>query len=54
MTIVWTIALYGLETWTLRKYERGRLEDFEMWIRRNIENISWKNQMPNEYVLQKI
>ena len=24
MTIVWSVALYGSETWTLRKYERDR------------------------------
>ena len=28
MTIVWSVALYGSETWTLRKYERDRLEAF--------------------------
>ena len=27
---VWSVALYGSETWTLRKYERDRLEAFEM------------------------
>ena len=30
-TIVWRVALYGSETWALRKYERDRLEAFEMW-----------------------
>ena len=27
---VWSIALYGSETWTLRKLERKYLESFEM------------------------
>ena len=30
MTIVWRVALYGLEIWTLRNYERDGLEAFEM------------------------
>ena len=29
MTIFWSVALYGSENWTLRKYE-DRLEAFEM------------------------
>ena len=29
--IVWSVALYGSKTWELRKYERDRLEAFEMW-----------------------
>ena len=32
MTIVSNVALHESETWTLRKYERDRLEAFEMWI----------------------
>jgi len=31
MTLVWSVALYGAETWTLRKAERMKLEAFEMW-----------------------
>jgi len=28
---VWSIALYGAETWTLRATDQERLESFEMW-----------------------
>jgi hypothetical protein len=27
----WSIALYGAETWTLRKVDQKYLESFEMW-----------------------
>ena len=30
-TIVWSVALYGSETWTLIKYERDRSDAIEMW-----------------------
>ncbi|KAJ4450707.1 hypothetical protein ANN_02136 [Periplaneta americana] len=33
---VWSVALYGAETWTLRPSEEKRLEAFEMWIWRRI------------------
>jgi hypothetical protein len=28
---VWSIALYGAETWTLRAVDQKQLESFEMW-----------------------
>lgn len=39
-TLVWPVVLYGCETWTVRKEERGRLEAFEMWTWRKIDKIS--------------
>ena len=50
-TIVKCVAFHGFETWTLRKYERVRLEAFEMWTWKNMENISWKDLKTNEYAL---
>ena len=29
---VWSVVLFGAETWTLRRNEQKRLEAFEMWI----------------------
>ena len=28
---VWSMALYGAETWTFRAADQKRLESFEMW-----------------------
>jgi hypothetical protein len=28
---IWSIALYGAETWTLRAVDQKHLESFEMW-----------------------
>ena len=30
--IVWSVALYGVESWTLRRNEKKELEAFEMKI----------------------
>jgi len=37
--LVWSVALYAAETWTLTQTDR-RLEAFEMWIWRRMEKIS--------------
>ena len=50
--VVWSGALYGLETWTMRENEIDRLQAFEMWIWRRMEKISWKDKVTNEHVLE--
>ena len=50
--VVWSVALYGSEAWTMRKDEIVRLQAFEMWIWRKMEKISWKDMMTNEQVLE--
>jgi hypothetical protein len=37
---IWSIALYGAETWKLRAVEQKHLESFEMWCWRRMEKIS--------------
>jgi hypothetical protein len=37
---VWSIALYGAETWTLRAVDKKHLESFEIWCWRRMEKIS--------------
>jgi hypothetical protein len=51
---IWSIALYGAETWTLRKVEQKYLESFEMWCLRRMEKISWTDRVRNEEVLHRV
>jgi hypothetical protein len=48
---IWSIALYGAETWTLRAVVQKHLESFEMWCWRRME-ISWTNHVRNEILLR--
>jgi hypothetical protein len=34
---IWSVALYGAETWTLRPVDQKHLENFEMWCLRRKE-----------------
>ena len=36
---VWSIAVYGAETWTLRAVDQKHLESFEMWCWRKMEDV---------------
>jgi hypothetical protein len=48
---VWSIALYGAETWTLRTTDQKHLESFKMWCWRRMEKISLTDHVRNEDVL---
>ena len=47
---VWSITLYGSETWTLRKLERKYLETFEIWCLRRMKKVKWSEKVTNEEI----
>ena len=51
---VWSMALYGAETWTLRATDQKYLKSFEMWCWRRMEKISWTDHARNEEVLLRV
>jgi hypothetical protein len=48
-----SIALYGAETWTLRKVYQKYMESFEMWCWRRTE-ISGTDRVRNEEVFYRV
>jgi hypothetical protein len=51
---IWSMALYGAETYTLRAVDQKHLESFEMWCWRRMEKISWTDHVRNEEVLLRV
>ena len=51
---IWSMALYGAETWTLRTTDQKYLESFKMWCWRRMETISWTDHVRNEEVLRRV
>ena len=51
---VWSVALYGSETWTLRKEDIRRLETFEIWIWRRMMKVPWTEHKTNEEILKMV
>jgi len=48
---IWSIALCGAETWTLRAVDQKPLGNFEIWCWRKMEKINWTDRVRNEEVL---
>src|SRR3954467_1188998 len=53
-TLIWSVAMYACETWTLRKEEVDRVNALEMWIWRQMERIIWSEKKTNEQVLSPV
>ena len=51
---IWSIALYGAETGTVRAVDKKHLESFELWCWRRMEKISWTDRVRNEEVLLQV
>lgn len=51
---VFSVLLYGMEAWTLKKDISNRIEAFEMWTYRRILKISWVDRVTNDEVLRKM
>lgn len=53
-TLVFSIFLYGSETWTLRKADRMRIDAFEMWCWRKMLSIPWTAYRTNASILKDL
>ena len=51
---VWSVALYGAETWKPRRNEQMRLEVFETWVWRKMERIKCTDKIKNAVVLERV
>lgn len=51
---VWSVLMYGVETWTLKAQMIKKLEAFEMWLYRRILKIPWTDRITNDEVLRRI
>ena len=50
---IWSVLLYGFESWTLKKDTERRLEAAEMWFIRRILRVSWTERKTNIEVMKE-
>ena len=41
MAMVFLRVMYGCESWTVKKAERGRIDAFELWCWRRLLRVPW-------------
>jgi len=50
---IWSVTLYGSETWTVGKSEAVIINVFETWCWRRMLKIKWTDRLTNDEVFQR-
>ena len=52
--MVFPVAMYGCESWTIKKAKRQRIDAFELWYWRRLLRVPWKARGVNQSILKEI
>ena len=52
--MVFPVVMYGCESWTTKKAERGRIDAFELWCWRRLLRVPWTARCSNQSILKEI
>ena len=52
--MVFPVVMYGCESWTVKKAEHRRIDDFELWCWRRLLGAPWTARRSNQSILKEI
>ena len=52
--MVYSVVMYGCESWTVKKADRQRIDAFELWCWRRLLRLSWTARRSNQSILKEI
>ena len=52
--MVFSVVVYGCESWTVKKAERQRIDAFELWCWRRLLRVPWTARRSNQSILKEI
>ena len=52
--MVFPVAMYGCESWTVKKAEHQRIDAFELWCWRRLLRVLWTARKSNQSILKEI
>ena len=52
--MIFPVVMYGCESWTIKKAERGRIDAFELWCWRRLLRVPWTARRSNQSILKEI
>ena len=53
-SLVFPVVMYGCESWIIKKAERRRIDNFELWCWRRLLKVPWTARRPNKSILKEI
>ena len=52
--MVFTVVMYGCESWTVKKAEHQRIDASELWCWRRLLRVPWTARISNQCILKEI
>ena len=52
--MVFPVAMYGCESWTVKKAECWRIDAFELWSWRRLLRVPWTERRSNQSILKEV
>ena len=52
--MVFSVAMHGCESWTIKKAEHQRIDAFELWCWRRLLRVPWTARRSNQSILKEI
>ena len=52
--MVFPVVMYGCESWTVKKAEHRKIDDFELWCWRRLLGVPWTARRDNQSILKEI
>ena len=52
--MVFPVAMYGCDSWTVKKAERQRIDALELWCWRRLLRVPWPARRSNQSILKEI
>ena len=52
--MIFPVAMYGCESWTIKKAEHRRTDAFELWCWRKLLRVPWTARRSNQSILKEI
>ena len=52
--MVFSVVMYGCESWTIKKAEHRRTDAFELWCWRGLLRVPWTARRSNQSILKEI
>ena len=52
--MVFSVVMYGCESWTVKKAEHQRIDAFELWCWRRLLRVPWTARRSNHSILKEI
>jgi len=53
-TVVFTVVMYGCESWIIKKANCRRIDAFELWCWRRVLRVPWTARRSNRSILKEI